>query len=478
MDLTQKNENKPLFRTLSTTQSERSPGASLLEESPVYTSNLVQSDPLLTHRADVSFKPTSIEFSNKTSSLKESSVSASNLVQSDALTTHTTNLLSKKLSTKSFNSPGASGLKESPVPTINLIQSDALTTHTTNLLSKKLSTKSFNSPGASGLKESPVSTINLIQSDAPTTHTTNLLSKTLSTESFNSPGASGLKESPVSTSNLVQSNSLPTHNADVLLKPSSIEFLNTTSEDRQQSPLVVINEHPVLLVLPQISSRHSATKIRDFAYEPRLNLLQFPIPSPEASTAYHRPSIRSISSSRSTSLPPRLPRYLGNHESPTVSKLGRSVSLELPGLRAAYLPRRAISLPRIREHNRTALSTRFISSQVAESSLLGTTIIRRESTGRNPKIAVAAPLRIARTRTQLHTSTMASVDSAEKRQRDFEKSEALKLNFVERGLLSGKHLAATPTPAPLPPPQPLGAKKHGRWCRFKDWWNGKRSGVE
>ncbi|MCJ1439352.1 hypothetical protein MMC27_008744 [Xylographa pallens] len=311
-------------------------------------------------------------------------------------------------------------------------------------------TQSERSHTATLLKEATVFTSNLVQ---PASHTAPLLKESPVTtselaQSARSHTTTLLKELPVSTSNLIQSDPFPNNRTDELSKPSSIDSLNTLSQDRQQSQLVIINEHP---------------KIRDFAFEPRLDLPH--------QVQSHRPFRRSISSSRSTTLPPRLPRYLGNHKSPTVSTLGRSVSLELPALRAAYLPRRAISLPRITEYSRTALSTRFISNQVGESDLLGTSIVRRESRGRNPKIAVATPLHIVRTRTQLHTSTMASVDSAERK-------EQLMLNLADMGLQSASSLAAAPATTVPTPPQALGPKEHGRWCRFKAWAKEKRHGME
>ncbi|MCJ1402977.1 hypothetical protein MMC11_006199 [Xylographa trunciseda] len=349
-------------------------------------------------------------------------------------------------------------------------------------------------------------------------------SRTLSTtQTVSIHGASLLKASSVSTSIPIQSESLFRTRTDVLSCQSSIDSTDTVSEEPQQFQDIVttqdlahsavaetgttnfdlvdcITSKDCTTVLSQDSSEPSYIKIRDFAHEPRLNPpQQVRVPllhisndlhtaSPEAPQAIseapitpRKPSLRSIasssslhltrrlsnisiSSSRSTPQPPRLPRYLGNHKPPTVSTLGRSVSLELPTLPQAHIPRRAISLPRITEYSKTSLNTRFISHRVAESHLHGTAIVRRLSTGRRSKVAVATPFRIARSRTQLHTSTMASTASNQHVLRHWD-------SFMAEGPPAASYNPSPFSPPPLPPlpPQPSGAKEHGLWCRFKTW---------
>ncbi|MCJ1393641.1 hypothetical protein MMC18_006516 [Xylographa bjoerkii] len=303
----------------------------------------------------------------------------------------------------------------------------------------------------------------------------------------------------------------------VVPRLSSIDRSDTVSGETQQPQVIVTAQgltHPVVaetgainenlnncidakectMVLSQFSSQHGVTKVRDFAYEPRLSPLLLnscnelpkappavPESPPESPTAHRKPSLRSIasssslqitrklsnlslSSSRSTPLPPRLPRYLGNHASPAVSTLGRSVSLELPTLRQAYIPRRAISLPRITEHIKTALCARYISKQVNAAYLRDLSVVRRASTGRTPKTAVAAPSRVVRTRTQLHTSTIASA------------------SMDGEGFFGATTLGAEPwVPYAMevaPFPRFPGFKEHGRWCRFKNWVAKKCRGPE
>lgn len=161
---------------------------------------------------------------------------------------------------------------------------------------------------------------------------------------------------------------------------------------------------------------------------------------------------------RSATLPPRLPRYLGRHH-----------SLQTPALRAHYTPRRAASLSRVLESTRPSPADLFISDRVGAFHLNGDhQDILRVPPDTRFKVPVAIPSRVPRKLGSV-SSTMATSGGSRHARRptmeDYNRIMGKILHSVEGHV---EPLVRGTDAAPPPPVVSHGSVKfHGRWCRMK-----------